>query len=53
MAISAACMVTAAAFWAVYEQQGNTMQLWPTRTPTGRRSGFTIPSTWYQALTPS
>lgn len=52
MAISAACLVTAA-FWAVYEQQGNTMQLWAdqsTRWPT--LFGFTIPSTWYQAFNP-
>jgi len=52
MAISAACMVTAA-FWAVYEQQGNTLQLWAdqsTRWPT--IAGFTIPSTWYQSFNP-
>ena len=52
MAISAACMIVAA-FWAVYEQQGNTMQLWAdqnTHWPT--ILGFTIPSTWYQAFNP-
>ena len=52
MAISAACLVTAA-FWAVYEQQGNTLQLWAdqsTRWP--RVFGFTIPSTWYQSFNP-
>ncbi len=52
MAISAACFVTAA-FWAVYEQQGNTMQLWAdqsTHWPTF--FGFTIPSTWYQSFNP-
>ena len=52
MAISAACLVTAA-FWAVYEQQGNTLQLWAdqsTRWPTV--FGFTIPSTWYQSFNP-
>ena len=52
MAICAACLVTAA-FWAVYEQQGNTMQLWAdesTRWPTW--FGFTIPSTWYQSFNP-
>ncbi|MDQ6638481.1 MAG: peptide MFS transporter [Pseudomonadota bacterium] len=52
MAICAACFVTAA-FWAVYEQQGNTLQLWAdqsTRWPT--ILGFTIPSTWYQAFNP-
>jgi POT family proton-dependent oligopeptide transporter len=52
MAISAACMIVAA-FWAVYEQQGNTMQLWAdqsTKWPT--ILGFVIPSTWYQAFNP-
>jgi len=50
--ICAACFVTAA-FWAVYEQQGNTLQLWAdqsTHWPT--ILGFTIPSTWYQAFNP-
>jgi proton-dependent oligopeptide transporter, POT family len=52
MAISAACVVTAA-FWAAYEQQGNTLQLWADRSthwPT--ILGFTIPSTWYQSFNP-
>ncbi len=52
MAISAACVVTAA-FWAVYEQQGNTLQLWAdqsTHWPT--ILGFTIPSSWYQSFNP-
>jgi POT family proton-dependent oligopeptide transporter len=41
------------AFWAGYEQQGNTLQLWAdqsTRWPTV--GGFAIPSTWYQAFNP-
>ena len=40
-------------FWAVYEQQGNTMQLWAdqqTIWPT--ILGFTIPSTWFQSFNP-
>mgnify|MGYP002139202090 CR=1 FL=1 len=40
-------------FWAVYEQQGNTLQLWAdqqTAWPTVL--GFTIPSTWYQSFNP-
>jgi proton-dependent oligopeptide transporter, POT family len=40
-------------FWAVYEQQGNTMQTWAdeqTIWPT--IAGFTIPSTWFQSLNP-
>jgi POT family proton-dependent oligopeptide transporter len=52
LAIAAACLVTTA-FWAAYEQQGNTLQLWAdqsTRWPTV--AGFTIPSTWYQSFNP-
>lgn len=52
IAIVVACVIVAA-FWAVYEQQGNTMQVWAdqnTRWPT--IMGFTLPSTWYQAFNP-
>jgi POT family proton-dependent oligopeptide transporter len=41
-------------FWAVYEQQGNTMQLWAdkqTHWPT--IFGFQIPSTWFQSFNPA
>lgn len=40
-------------FWAVYEQQGNTMQLWAndqTRWPV--IFGWQVPSTWYQSFNP-
>jgi POT family proton-dependent oligopeptide transporter len=40
-------------FWAVYEQQGNTMQTWAdeqTIWPT--IFGFTIPATWFQSFNP-
>jgi len=40
-------------FWAVYEQQGNTMQTWAdeqTRWPV--MFGFQIPSTWFQSFNP-
>ena len=40
-------------FWAVYEQQGNTMQSWAddqTRWPA--LLGFQIPSTWFQSFNP-
>jgi len=53
IAICVACFIVAA-FWAVYEQQGNTMQLWAdqnTHWPTV--FGFKIPSTWYQAFNPA
>lgn len=41
-------------FWAVYEQQGNTMQIWAdknTHWPT--ILGFRIPTTWFQAFNPA
>jgi POT family proton-dependent oligopeptide transporter len=40
-------------FWAVYEQQGNTMQTWAdeqTRWPV--IFGFAIPATWFQSVNP-
>ena len=39
-------------FWGVYEQQGNTMQLWADRNTNWHFLGLTIPSTWYQAFNP-
>ncbi len=40
-------------FWAVYEQQGNTMQLWATDNTTWPKIfGWQIPSTWFQSFNP-
>jgi POT family proton-dependent oligopeptide transporter len=39
-------------FWGVYEQQGNTMQLWADRNTNWNLLGFEIPSTWYQSFNP-
>jgi len=39
-------------FWGVYEQQGNTMQLWADRNTNWRFLGFTVPSTWFQSFNP-
>ncbi len=39
-------------FWAVYEQQGNTMQLWADRNTNWNFLGWTIPSTWFQSFNP-
>ncbi|MFZ5892462.1 MAG: peptide MFS transporter [Myxococcota bacterium] len=40
-------------FWAVYEQQGNTMQSWADEhTHWPRVLGFQIPSTWFQSFNP-
>lgn len=52
IALCVACLVTAT-FWAVYEQQGNTLQLWADQTTAWPTiAGFTIPSTWYQSFNP-
>jgi proton-dependent oligopeptide transporter, POT family len=52
IAICVACFIVAA-FWAVYEQQGNTLQLWADQnTHWPSLFGFQIPSTWYQAFNP-
>jgi POT family proton-dependent oligopeptide transporter len=39
-------------FWGVYEQQGNTMQLWADRHTNWNVLRFEVPSTWYQSFNP-
>lgn len=39
-------------FWAAYEQQGNTLQLWADQNTSWRFFGVTLPSTWYQSFNP-
>jgi POT family proton-dependent oligopeptide transporter len=39
-------------FWGVYEQQGNTMQLFADRNTDWNFMGFEVPSTWYQSFNP-
>jgi len=39
-------------FWGIYEQQGNTMQLWADRNTNWNFAGVRIPSTWFQAFNP-
>ncbi len=39
-------------FWGIYEQQGNTLQLWADRNTNWNLSGLDIPSTWFQAFNP-
>ncbi|HXC50163.1 MAG TPA: peptide MFS transporter [Candidatus Limnocylindrales bacterium] len=39
-------------FWGVYEQQGNTMQLWADARTDWHVFGRELPSTWYQAFNP-
>jgi POT family proton-dependent oligopeptide transporter len=39
-------------FWMVYEQGGNTMQLFADRNADWHVGGWEIPSTWYQSVNP-
>ena len=39
-------------FWGVYEQQGNTLQLFADRNTDWHFLGFEMPSTWFQAVNP-
>lgn len=39
-------------FWGIYEQQGNTLQLWADRNTNWNFFGLEIPSTWFQAFNP-
>lgn len=40
-------------FWAVYEQQGNTLQLFAEHDADRRILGWEMPSTWFQSLNPA
>lgn len=40
-------------FWAVYEQQGNTLQLWADANTNWNFFGFEVPSSWYQSFNPA
>ncbi|MEI8347995.1 MAG: oligopeptide:H+ symporter, partial [Pseudomonadota bacterium] len=51
-ALVALCMLNVV-FWAVYEQQGNTMQTWADeKTIWPIIFGFQIPATWFQSFNP-
>jgi POT family proton-dependent oligopeptide transporter len=50
-AICVACFIVAA-FWAVYEQQGNTLQLWADQNTRWTFFGWDMPTTWYQSFNP-
>ncbi|WII70908.1 peptide MFS transporter [Bdellovibrio sp. 22V] len=50
-ALTFLCMVTIF-FWGVYEQQGNTMQLWADQKTDWVFFGWEVPSTWYQSMNP-
>ena len=52
LALVALCALNVV-FWAVYEQQGNTMQSWADeRTVWPVIFGFQVPSTWFQSFNP-
>lgn len=52
LALVALCALNVV-FWAVYEQQGNTMQSWADeRTVWPQILGFQVPSTWFQSFNP-
>jgi len=40
-------------FWAIYEQQGNTLQLWADEKTNWNFFGWEVPSTWYQSFNPA
>ena len=39
-------------FWGVFEQQGNTLQLWADKNTDWNLLGFEVPSTWFQSFNP-
>jgi POT family proton-dependent oligopeptide transporter len=39
-------------FWGVYEQQGNTLQVWADEKTSWSLMGMNIPSSWFQSLNP-
>ncbi len=45
-------IVVNAFFWAVYEQQGNTLQLFADRNADWHVFGWEMPSTWFQSFNP-
>jgi POT family proton-dependent oligopeptide transporter len=40
-------------FWGIYEQQGNTLQLWADGQTDWNLFGWEMPSTWYQSFNPA
>lgn len=39
-------------FWGVYEQQGNSLQIWADQNANWNVFGWNMPSTWFQAFNP-
>ncbi len=40
-------------FWGVYEQQGNTLQIWADKNTNWNLLGWEVPSTWLQSFNPA
>jgi len=40
-------------FWGVYEQQGNTLQIWADKNTNWMFLGWEVPSTWFQSFNPA
>jgi POT family proton-dependent oligopeptide transporter len=51
MVIAYLCFVNIL-FWGVYEQQGNTLQVWADEKTNWNLFGIGIPSSWFQSLNP-
>ena len=48
----AVCLISVA-FWAAYEQQGNTLALWADTQTDRRLFGWELPASWFQSLNPA
>lgn len=51
LGLVAICLASVA-FWAAYEQQGNTLALWADADTDRRVFGWEFPASWFQALNP-
>lgn len=51
LGLSVICVLTIV-FWGVYEQQGNTLQIFADRNTDWTIFGWSMPSTWFQAFNP-
>jgi proton-dependent oligopeptide transporter, POT family len=51
LGLTAICLVSVA-FWAAYEQQGNTLALWVDAETDRRVFGWEFPASWFQSLNP-
>ncbi len=52
LTLAAVGLITVA-FWAVYEQQGNTLALWVDAYTDRRILGWVFPASWFQSLNPA